>query len=372
MNKPAKLCISLYIFFLSGCWDQNLLRTARLAYSVGYDLDKEDNLIQTVELVSSVSTETSAFKNEIHSAPGHTAEDATDQLKKTVSGDLRYFKYGVHLLGKAIEKKGIYPYLDTSFRNPEHPTSLVKLISVDGISSKVLEKKKIGNILIGEYLKRKVISLEKMSVFPQESIETVFRTMLDPGKDFALPSFKVKGEEIITNGLALFHNDRITGRLPLEQSVLFVLLSNNTGESAHITQKLSNKEASKTIDYVTIDVDTRKIKRKLKITIDKSGKVVVSLKLKLRVNVIEYPKDHLSKMENREKLNGELSQELTKESKKIIARLQKSHCDAFGIGRYLIAYHPNLWKKKDWEKDYTKVKFDPKVEVKMMYSGVYH
>ena len=49
--------------------------------------------------------------------------------------------------------------------------------------------------------------------------------MLDPGKDFTLPSIKIKGKEVITNGLALFNNDKLTGHLPLKQSVLFVLLT---------------------------------------------------------------------------------------------------------------------------------------------------
>ena len=34
-------------------------------------------------------------------------------------------------------------------------------------------KKKIGNLLIGDFLKKKVKSLEDMSVFPKETLETV-------------------------------------------------------------------------------------------------------------------------------------------------------------------------------------------------------
>ncbi|MZE36659.1 Ger(x)C family spore germination protein, partial [Bacillus anthracis] len=48
----------------------------------------------------------------------------------------------------------------------------------------------------------------------------------------------------------------------------------------------------------------------------------------------------------------------------------KANCDAFGIGRHLIAYHPDLWKKKKWNKDYAKVKFKPEVDVNILYSGV--
>lgn len=50
-----------------------------------------------------------------------------------------------------------------------------------------------------------------MSVFPKETLETAATKMLDPGKDFTLPSIKIKGQEVITNGLALFNNDKLTG-----------------------------------------------------------------------------------------------------------------------------------------------------------------
>ncbi|QUG82567.1 spore germination protein GerKC [Bacillus nitratireducens] len=355
---------------LSGCWDREPLREARLAYSIGSDITEENQLQQTVELVKSSSGEQSSFENEIHSATGHNIRDTSDALKKNVTGNIRYFKYGVQLLGTKILKKGILPYLDVSFRDPSNPTALVKLIAVDGETSEILEKKKVGNLLIGDFLKKKVKSLEDMSVFPKETLETAATKMLDPGKDFTLPSIKIKGKEVITNGLALFNNDKLTGHLPLKQSVLFVLLTGKMGTSARITQKLTSDESEKTSDYLTMEVSNRKLKRELNITTDKKGNVYAHLKLKLQVIALEAPRDNLYKMDERKKLNKELSKQLTKEAQKITKKLQKANCDAFGIGRHLIAYHPDLWKKKNWNKDYAKVKFKPEVDVNILYSGV--
>ncbi|EOP59582.1 Ger(x)C family spore germination protein [Bacillus cereus] len=355
---------------LSGCWDQEPLREARLAYSIGSDITEENQLQQTVELVKSSSGEQSSFENEIHSATGHNIRDTSDALKKNVTGNIRYFKYGVQLLGTKILKKGILPYLDVSFRDPSNPTALVKLIAVDGETSEILEKKKVGNLLIGDFLKKKVKSLEDMSVFPKETLETAATKMLDPGKDFTLPSIKIKGKEVITNGLALFNNDKLTGHLPLKQSVLFVLLTGKMGTSARITQKLTSDESEKTSDYLTMEVSNRKLKRELNITTDKKGNVYAHLKLKLQVIALEAPRDNLYKMDERKKLNKELSKQLTKEAQKITKKLQKANCDAFGIGRHLIAYHPDLWKQKNWNEDYAKVKFKPEVEVNILYSGV--
>ena len=67
---------------LSGCWDQEPLREARLAYSIGADITEENKLQQTIELVKSSSGEQSSFENEIHSATGHNIRDTSDSLKK--------------------------------------------------------------------------------------------------------------------------------------------------------------------------------------------------------------------------------------------------------------------------------------------------
>ncbi|HDX9693247.1 spore gernimation protein GerK [Bacillus thuringiensis] len=370
-KKTVKLCSILCASsLLSGCWDQEPLREARLAYSIGFDITEENQLQQTVELVRSSGSEQSSFENEIHSATGHNIRNTSDTLKENVTGNIRYFKYGLQLLGTKIQKKGIFPFLDISFRDPTNPTALVKLISVDGETAEILKKKKVGNLLIGDFLKKKVKSLEDMSVFPKETLETAATKMLDPGKDFTLPSIKIKGKEVITNGLSLFNKDKLTGHLPLKQSVLFVLLTGKMGTSARITQKLTSDESETTSDYLTMEISNRKLKRDLKITTDKKGNVYAHIKLQLKVIALEAPRDDLYKMWERKKLNKELSKQLTKEAKQITKKLQKANCDAFGIGRHLIAYHPDLWKKKNWDKDYAKVKFKPEVEVSILYSGV--
>lgn len=91
--KRVKLLLILCTSsLLSGCWDQEPLREASLAYSVGADITEENKLQQTIELVKSSSGEQSSFENEIYSATGHNIMDTGDALKKNVTGNIRYFK----------------------------------------------------------------------------------------------------------------------------------------------------------------------------------------------------------------------------------------------------------------------------------------
>ena len=88
------------------------------------------------------------------------------------------------------------------------------------------------------------------------------------------------------------------------------------GRNARITQKLTSDESEKTSDYLTVEISDRKLKRDLKITTDEKGNVYAHIKLQLKVIALESPRDNLYTMDDREKLNKELSKQLTKEAKK--------------------------------------------------------
>lgn len=105
LNYFLILCASS---LLSGCWDQEPLREASLAYSVGADITEENKLQQTIELVKVQAESNLHLRMKYIQQPGHNIMDTGDALKN-VTGNIRYFKYGVQLLGTKILKKGILP-----------------------------------------------------------------------------------------------------------------------------------------------------------------------------------------------------------------------------------------------------------------------
>ncbi|EGL17897.1 Ger(x)C family spore germination C-terminal domain-containing protein [Paenibacillus sp. HGF7] len=101
-------------------------------------------------------------------------------------------------------------------------------------------------------------------------------------------------------------------------------------------------------------------------------KVDVYLDLKLPVRVTEFAEDHLHQKDTVHRLNEDLSALLTRDAEAVIEKLQESGCDAFGIGRQLMARHPKLWKSMDWLQEYQNVRFHPKVNVEIVGSGVFN
>ncbi|MEK3749882.1 Ger(x)C family spore germination protein [Paenibacillus sp. FSL E2-8871] len=366
--KSHLLLIALVSICLTGCWDREYLKDLHLAYCAAIDYTENGEIKETIELIIPPDIEQKATKNEIHSSFGSTVRNASNQLRNKVRGNIRFIKYGFELMGRTTAERGLYPILDVNYRDPSNPTSNVRLIITEGEAAQILEQKKVGELKIGEFIKQKIDSLEEMSIFPKETADTVFRSLMDPGHDFALPYLGKDGGEIITKGVALFHDQNYSGMLNPDQSIMMVLLMGQQGKNARFTKKLDLGHSNDIRNFITINVGSKKIKRQFKVTIADDESIDVNLGLELQAVVEEFT-DVLDEKELK-KVSQELSILLTKEAKTVVNEIQKANCDIFGVGRTLIAYHHNVWSNKNWSEDYRKVKFHTKVDVKIVSTGI--
>ncbi|WP_081390016.1 Ger(x)C family spore germination protein [Paenibacillus odorifer] len=366
--KSHLLLIALVFICLTGCWDREYLKDLHLAYCAAIDYTENGEIKETIELIIPPDIEQKATKNEIHSSIGSTVRNASNQLRNKVRGNIRFIKYGFELMGRTTAERGLYPILDVNYRDPSNPTSNVRLIITEGEAAQILEQKKVGELKIGEFIKQKIDSLEEMSIFPKETADTVFRSLMDPGHDFALPYLGRDGGEIITKGVALFHDQNYSGMLNPDQSIMMVLLMGQQGKNARFTKKLDLGHSDDIRNFITINVGSKKIKRQFKVTIADDESIDVNLGLELQAVVEEFT-DVLDEKELK-KVSQDLSDLLTKEAKTVVNEIQKANCDIFGVGRKLIAYHHNVWSNKNWSEDYRKVKFHTKVDVKIVSTGI--
>ncbi|WP_452470879.1 Ger(x)C family spore germination protein [Paenibacillus farraposensis] len=189
--------------------------------------------------------------NEIHSGTGNSRRQSTDKIRAKVTGDIRYFKYGVILYNASLARRDLYPYLDVLYREPDYPTSHVKVAVVDGPAGEILEQQSIGSLLIGEFITKKIRSLEEMCVFPEMTLETLLPPMLDPGQDFALPYLSKEEEDVIARGIALFHGQRFTGSLDTEQGALYVLMTGKWKKTARFVERIHSGPVGDAQNFIT-------------------------------------------------------------------------------------------------------------------------
>jgi hypothetical protein len=165
--------------------------------------------------------------------------------------------------------------------------------------------------------------------------------------------------------LALMNEKKYAGNLPPQDSSLLLLLKNKKGKYARFTKQVNKEEQPELNNFLSFNVHN--LKRKLKVQV-KEGEVSVHLNLDLKINVEEYPKGDVPK--EIERLNKVLSKDLTKDAKQVIKKLQEANCDAFGIGRRLIAFHPETWEALDQKEYFKEIKFTSNVKVEVIKHGI--
>jgi len=351
---------------LCGCWDQQLLKNERTVSIGGMDEAPRGMLRASVSIRDTTITESgSKDTSEVHAVVARSTQHAREKLDEEVSGSYSAAKMRVLLLGEELVRNhDIMPFLDVYYRDPKSPLS-ARIAVARGTAEELIRLKMVGNKTIGVYVDDLLESMELSSAVPHVNIQTLHP--LDRGIDFSLPLLTVKKGVPAVEGVALFNRVRLTETLDMDESRVYLLLTGLGKQKLRLTlQPLRNKSSG--YQYVTINV--KKIKRSLKVIVADDQDIQVRLTLKLRVAIEEDPSNQLYKMSVMHNLERLLSEELTDNSKEIVRKMQKAGHDGFGIARRLMAFHPKLWKRIDWKKEYPQVRFDTRVALEIVNTGI--
>jgi hypothetical protein len=151
---------------------------------------------------------------------------------------------------------------------------------------------------------------------------------------------------------------------------MYSLLKGEQGKIARMTLNMNPQKNEEGYYYLTFDVT--KSKPKMQILVESNKQIRVKYHVDWSVDISEYPSDNLKNDKVLEQLERKMSLEMTHLANQTIKKMQMAQCDGFGIGRKLIAYHPQIWNtfKKNWGNHYQKIKFEPSVHVKIINTGI--
>lgn len=275
----------------------------------------------------------------------------------------------VLVIGEELAKKDLYPILDILFRDPRNSLG-AKIVVAQGTAKELLNINKSKEVFISEKLLEAVLSSEELTLIPTETVQSICPDLFDPGKDFALPYvIKKDRSSFEINGMALFHDKKFTGKtLEEEDATILLLMNGEEGDVARFTLNVNPEEAIHQNKFISTSTYLKDYS--LKVNVDQNKKISAEISLKLNITAIEYPKNKLSDKNEIKKLNKEISMQLTQKAKDVIKELQEVNCDYFGIGRKIMAYHPETWKAIDWADTFPTIDIKTKIEAEITGTGI--
>ncbi|MDR6881069.1 Ger(x)C family spore germination protein [Bacillus sp. 3255] len=366
------------VLLLAGCNYHADLKNLQLIYATSLDTNENNEIVTTVTIQSPGGEERTVPIHEVLSASGPTMQDALyKKIGLQISGPIGTSKNQVMLISDKLAKTDLLGILDSTFRSSTDPM-LAKVAIVHGTAADLVKLDRIGSATAGEYLRKILKSAQYETMVPKVTVHSIYPALHDQGKDIVIPILR-KGNRLskesdkdkaVIDGLALIHKRKYSGyALTPEQSSLFLLMNGSLGKICVLTRQIEKTEGkSEPTDFLSLSIASSK--RSKKVTVLPSGQIQVNMQLKLKANVIEYAKFKLLDRPTIERLNDKFSELLTQESQDICKLLKRAHSDAFGIGRDLIAMHPQEWKRLDWETAYPETDFQVAVKVEIVAHGI--
>ncbi|WP_413301901.1 Ger(x)C family spore germination protein [Bacillus sp. 1P10SD] len=370
MRIKKAFLILMILLVLTGCWDEKLLKDSSLVLSIGIDLAKNNKVKSTTAIRTSkiISGGQSESINYIVEEISNTIRETRLEVDKQIPGVYEPNKLRILLIGDKIARKDLYPYFDVFFRDPRSSLAS-KVAVVKGEASNIIKMKKLKENLISEALIDLIKSSEEHTIVPVENQQTILTSMFDEGEDFTLPYMeKLDKDTVKVTGIALFHKRSFTGKtLKGNKPVIFLMAKGEKSKDIKLTESLETNEDHNVKNFVSFSV--LKTKRKMNIKMVK-GKPAATIDLKLLIEINEYPKGSLYGQKEESELNKKVARRIEKEANAMVDTLKSANCDAFGIGRYLIADHHKEWKKLNWEKEYPNMPFKINVKVETVRRGI--
>src|SRR5690606_8907000 len=266
------------------------------------------------------------MKTVIITGKGVSPRDVRQDAELNVEQTMDLSVLSTILISEKTAEDDIYKYLDGYFRDANSPITS-KLAIIQGDLKPFFEVSEDKQSTAGEYYDRFITSLEENSMVIPYTLQTASTIIFEDAQDLALPYLKM-GEEKHpkAEGLALFSGRSFTGKiLTIDEGVLLNILNDSLGFATRISYLYEDSP-------VTVRIN--KSKRKLNISEDK-----IEIPLKLEFILSEFPKDNLDKKNKRLELEKFLQDEIEKDMKGVIKKLQEAKCDAIGLGRHVRAFH---------------------------------
>jgi Ger(x)C family germination protein len=193
-----------------------------------------------------------------------------------------------------------------------------------------------------------------------------FLVLLSQNGNAILPNLKYDKDkkEISVTGVGMIKDYKIEGNLtPQETSILEMIRGKLKGG-----KKVIYKEGH------PIDMEVDGVDRKLKVSSDERGNLIINIKLEIEGRIKGYTIDKNLLAEGvLNEVEKNFNASIEQECEKVIELTQKElNIDPFGIRENIEKFHPSLWDKiKDkWEDKYKDARVEVEVETNIRRIGV--
>lgn len=371
MKKTLLGILILTNLFLTACWDMVEINDRKFPYSVGIDLNGEEdgkfNITFSAPNINAIGKGGTQDKRlRISSVGGDSIFTAEKKIFKKVQNPIYTKHLKVLVLSEGVAKnkediEGIVDGFNRDFQiNKSVRMSLVKDSAEDFIH-------KIPTAESQEEIEGTLYKLltnnQRSSAFTSKTVME-FINDHDNKKSSVIPVGRIEKNEYIFEGGGVFKEYELVGYIDSEiNKGLGLLLNTIKEDEINIVYEGVN---------LSIHIMNVKLKRKLK---DRE-ELTMEYSIEVECHIQEYTIDDDKDIDS-EKIIEEIQNEINKKLKglmdKAIEKFQKDlRVDYIGVCEYLQKFHPKIWKEvgDDWDTLFPTIDIQLRVDSKIRRRGL--
>lgn len=400
MNKKSLfICIILIIsLLLSGCWNSRELNTIGISLVVGLDLEKNNDILLTVEIIKPTPSAGNSKEQESRAVEyvqgrGKSIIEAFRDI--TLKFDRRIFASHtkVFIFGEEFAKKGMLKYMDFLQRDHELRETAYILVAKDSKAYEVMGIKSgiedipanyVLQLIKNENFNSKAVDLnisEFLKYYYEEGLQPVVGIIEKKKKMPIIKENTSKKEyELSIEGAAVFKKEKLIGYLNgLEtrgfnflngevKGGLIQFLTPNVQENKNsILTSINDNKKSR----VVVEVIRSKTKKDIDII---NGKIVLKVNVVLKGMLSEVIGDlDVSKEEVIKEVERTCSLEIKREMEEVMRKVQSEYkIDIFSFAPIFHRKHPEKWQEigDNWDDFFSEAKLDIEVDTDILRTGL--
>lgn len=367
-RRLLTLCLTASILLsLTGCRDRVDLEDLTLALTIGIDLNENNQLLFSIS--SPVFSKEATKKAEEFTLMSSTLRYSREEFDAVATALTSSSKAQVILIGKKIVQHDDWnSLLDVMFRDAKSSLN-AKVAIVDGPVQTFVSYSPKDKPRLPLYLTKLIATADRRNITFKASLAQMHTQFLEKGMTPAITELKMDHDMKVVGTALLDHRGKYAGTLLHQESVLLHVLRDHKRGQLSITMPVSWKKDN-LFRLNRMSFYAQNIRRSIKVGYQDgkfSFKIImkVSALLTERLFPIDSRKYHA-------KLEKAIKEDLEKQSRKLIAKLQKEKLDPIGLGMYARAYQYKAWKQVEdqWDKAISQADIDIQYDVKLLNTGL--
>ncbi len=273
--KKAFFIIVLCLLFLSGCKSKAEIKDLSIVDALGIDIEKDGTVNLTFQFYKApVGDAKEEGKVEYYEASGETVRDAL--INGEILGNKKIYMShnNIIIVGKETAEMGFSKFTDAFERSRDIRENVIVVIA-DGKASDVMKTEKESNEGgQNESLKKMILNYKDNTKAYKITLLDICENLANKNRDFFVPIIK-KGDnkKLKTEGIALFKEDKMVGKISEEESFGIIFLRSMGTEGIVIVENPLGKEGEISLDFIKTKTKIKAENGKIKISVESSGRI---------------------------------------------------------------------------------------------------